>query len=97
MQVHDTVPSSGDGFSSRRGFLGDVARVTGVGAAAAAVRARGLANAHAAGSEEIRLAVVGCGGRGSGAVRDAIQGATAAPSTGLRPRSTAHSRPRGST
>jgi hypothetical protein len=38
-----------------------------------------VTNAHAAGSEEIRLAVVGCGGRGSGADRDAIQGAKAAP------------------
>jgi predicted dehydrogenase len=66
--------------TSRRSFLGDVGRVAGVGATVtAAVRATGLGNAHAAGSEEIRLAVVGCGGRGSGAVRDAIQGAKAAP------------------
>lgn len=71
MQAHDPTGPQGPGQSSRRGFLDGIARIGGV---VAAVRSTGLVNAHAAGSEEIRLAVVGCGGRGSGAVRDAIQG-----------------------
>jgi predicted dehydrogenase len=76
MQAHDPIGPSGPAHFSRRGLLDGAARV---GALAAAVRSTGLVNAHASGSEEIRLAVVGCGGRGSGAVRDAIQGAKAAP------------------
>ena len=51
---------------SRRSFLGGVA----AGAATGSLLA-GTA-VHAAGSEEIRVAIVGPGGRGSGAARDAL-------------------------
>jgi predicted dehydrogenase len=51
---------------SRRTFLGGVA-----GTAAAAPLLAGTA-VHAAGSEEIRVALVGCGGRGGGAAKDAL-------------------------
>ena len=59
--------------TSRRGFLGDVSR----GALATAsvgtlLQATGLTNAHAAGEDEIRVAVIGCGGRGTGATIDAL-------------------------
>lgn len=53
---------------SRREFLGEAAGIT----AAAMVGARGFAGVHAGGSEEIRLALVGCGGRGGGAAADAL-------------------------
>ena len=59
--------------TSRRGFLGGISR----GAVATAsvgslLGATGLRNAHAAGDDEIRVAVVGCGGRGTGATIDAL-------------------------
>ena len=38
----------------------------------ALVGAAGLRNAHAAGDDEIRVAVIGCGGRGTGATIDAL-------------------------
>ncbi|MFM8414185.1 MAG: Gfo/Idh/MocA family protein [Planctomycetota bacterium] len=59
--------------TSRRGFLGDVSR--GMAAATslgALVGGAGLRNAHAAGEDEIRVAVIGCGGRGTGATLDAL-------------------------
>ena len=59
--------------TSRRGFLSEVSR----GAVATAsvgtlLGATGLRNAHAAGDDEIRVAVIGCGGRGTGATIDAL-------------------------
>ncbi len=59
--------------TSRRGFLDGISR----GAAATAsigslLGAAGLRNAHAAGEDEIRVAVIGCGGRGTGATIDAL-------------------------
>ena len=39
----------------------------------AIVGAAGLRQAHAAGDDEIRVAVIGCGGRGTGATVDALQ------------------------
>ncbi|QEH35162.1 Inositol 2-dehydrogenase/D-chiro-inositol 3-dehydrogenase [Aquisphaera giovannonii] len=55
-------PSSSD--LSRRDFV--------KGAAAASTAALAPANAHAAGGDEIKLALVGCGGRGTGAAADAL-------------------------
>lgn len=53
--------------TTRRDFLAS--------SAGAAVLAGGLSlarSAHAAGGEELRIALVGCGGRGTGAARDAL-------------------------
>ncbi len=59
-------------MSSRRDFL------KGASVAGAAVAGLSLARgAHAAGSDEIRVVLSGCGGRGTGAIRDFIQGAIA--------------------
>ncbi len=59
--------------SSRRSFLGGIAQAaTATAISGAIVRSSGLANAHAAGSDEIRLALIGCGGRGGGATKDAL-------------------------
>ena len=41
--------------------------------AAALAAASVLGRAHAAGSEEIKVGLVGCGGRGSGAANNAMQ------------------------
>ncbi|MFO0424329.1 MAG: gfo/Idh/MocA family oxidoreductase, partial [Planctomycetia bacterium] len=63
---------------SRRDFLG----ATGAAAELSALPARLLADeakpaVHAGGTDEIRIALVGCGGRGAGAAIDAlsVQGA----------------------
>jgi predicted dehydrogenase len=53
---------------TRREFLGDAAGMT----AATLVAARGLAAVHAGGGDDIKIALVGCGGRGSGAAADAL-------------------------
>ena len=50
--------------STRREFLGNT---SGRLAGAATLAALSVPRAHAAGSDEIRVAVVGCGGRGGGA------------------------------
>ncbi len=55
--------------TSRRDFLKKS------GAAVAAVAASQLPAVHAAGSDEIRVAVIGCGGRGSGAARNVLESA----------------------
>src|SRR3954469_22516019 len=55
--------------SSRREFL----KTTGKAAAAvSALAGVSLPHVHAQGSDQIRIALVGCGGRGSGAAVDAI-------------------------
>jgi predicted dehydrogenase len=54
--------------TSRRQFI----KQTGTVAAASALAGVVLPPVHAASSEFIQLALVGCGGRGSGAVRDAL-------------------------
>jgi myo-inositol 2-dehydrogenase / D-chiro-inositol 1-dehydrogenase len=59
--------------SSRRAFIRD-ASAAAVGAAAVA-RFHGLVGAHAAGSDEIRVGLVGCGGRGTGAAGNALAAA----------------------
>ena len=66
--IHEGVNS----VSTRRDFL------KGASVAGAAVAGLSLARgAHAAGSDEIRVVLSGCGGRGTGAIRDFIQGAIA--------------------
>ena len=56
------------GGSSRREFLKRSAQVAAVSALAS-----GIPRVHAAESNTIQLALIGCGGRGTGAVGDAIQ------------------------
>jgi predicted dehydrogenase len=53
---------------SRRSFLKTSAAVT----AAATLASLGSNFAHAAGTERVRVGLVGCGGRGTGAARDAM-------------------------
>ncbi len=63
------------GGSTRREFLARSATLT-----AAAGLASGVSvgrSAHAAGSDELKIALIGCGGRGTGAARDALS--TAGP------------------
>ena len=62
-KVHDKITSA-----SRREFLKRSAAVAGSVSAALAVQR----SAHAAGSDVIRLGLVGCGGRGTGAARQAL-------------------------
>ena len=58
---------------SRRDFIREATAVA-VGTAAVA-RFHGLVGAHAAGSDEIRVGLVGCGGRGSGAAGNVLAAA----------------------
>jgi myo-inositol 2-dehydrogenase/D-chiro-inositol 1-dehydrogenase len=58
---------------SRRDFIRNATAVA-VGTAAAA-RFQGLVGAHAAGSDEIRVGLVGCGGRGTGAAGNVLAAA----------------------
>jgi predicted dehydrogenase len=62
---HRTSPSRP---KSRREFL----KLSGRAAAAGALAGVALPQCHAAGSDTIKLALVGCGGRGTGAVADAF-------------------------
>ncbi len=67
--MKETPQSQNTGSSTRRTFL----KTTALTASAAALRA---ANVHrfgyAAGSDEIKIGLIGCGGRGSGAANDAM-------------------------
>ncbi|HEX3657488.1 MAG TPA: Gfo/Idh/MocA family oxidoreductase [Pirellulales bacterium] len=58
-------------LASRRDFLGTSAAVA-VGAGLAGSLSLGRA-AHAAGDDTIKIGLIGCGGRGTGAVRDALE------------------------
>jgi len=58
--------------SSRREFLQNTGRV----AAASALAGAAIPRVHAAENSTIQLALVGCGGRGTGAVRDAMKAET---------------------
>jgi predicted dehydrogenase len=60
--------SSAFGAQSRRGFLQQTGRIAAAGALAGAV----VPACHAAENNTIKLALVGCGGRGTGAVADAF-------------------------
>ncbi len=53
---------------SRRQFLKD----TGIATGASALTMAAMPAVHAAGTDEIRVALIGCGGRGSGAAVDAL-------------------------
>ena len=55
-------------LSSRRDFLSSTGKV----AAASVLAGVSIPAVHAAGSDQIRLALIGCGGRGSGAVVNAM-------------------------
>src|SRR3954468_19687185 len=55
--------------ASRREFL----KATGKATAAVSVLASvGLPHVHAAGSDQIKIALIGCGGRGGGAAKNAL-------------------------
>ncbi len=54
---------------NRRQFLADAGKV----AAVSALSGVAIPAVHAAGGDEIRLALIGCGGRGSGAVANAME------------------------
>jgi predicted dehydrogenase len=61
--------------TSRREFLKNTGRLAAVSALAGVA----LPHVHAAGSDEIRVALIGCGGRGSGAVVNALRTAKQGP------------------
>ena len=61
-------PNASTGSKSRRDFL----KFSGRLAAASAFAGVGVPRCHAAGDSTIKLALVGCGGRGTGAVADAF-------------------------
>src|SRR6476469_4178706 len=56
-------------LSSRRDFIKTTGRIAAVGALAGVT----LPNVHAASSDVIQIALVGCGGRGTGAAANALQ------------------------
>src|SRR5262245_46417054 len=62
-------------LTSRRQFL----KATGGLAAMSALSGASIPAVHAAGSDEIKVALVGCGGRGSGAAMDALATAERGP------------------
>ena len=61
-------PHRHDHLASRRDFI----KSTGQLAAASALAGMALPHVHAAEDNTIRLALIGCGGRGSGAVANAM-------------------------
>ena len=63
-----TPPSSPDFLHSRRGFL----KTTSTAVAASALAGVSIPFVHAAGSDLVQLALVGCGGRGTGAAANAL-------------------------
>ena len=68
-----TPPSSSGGASSRREFLtGSTAGLAGLAAAATVASTFTAPLVHAAGSSTIKIGLVGCGGRGSGAAEQAL-------------------------
>lgn len=62
--MNDTTPAP----TSRRGFLKSTTRF----AAASALAGVALPHVHAAGSDVIQVALIGCGGRGTGAAANAL-------------------------
>ncbi len=69
MSDQGKVVTSGLVLPSRREFIQTSATAAGVVAAGMSLSRV----AHAAGSDEIKIGLVGCGGRGSGAVKNALQ------------------------
>jgi len=63
-----TPPASPDHLHSRRGFL----KTTGTAVAASALSGVVIPHVHAAGSDVVQAALVGCGGRGTGAAANAL-------------------------
>jgi predicted dehydrogenase len=61
-------PSSPDSLQSRRGFL----KTAGGAVAASALAGVSIPYVHAAGGDLVQLALVGCGGRGTGAAANAL-------------------------
>jgi predicted dehydrogenase len=61
-------PESPDSLHSRRGFL----KTSGAVVAASALAGVSIPFVHAAGSDLVQLALVGCGGRGTGATANAL-------------------------
>jgi predicted dehydrogenase len=59
-------------ITSRRGFLDAIGRGTAAASVGTLLGTTGLRNAHADGDDEIRVALIGCGGRGTGATIDAL-------------------------
>ena len=59
---------SSNSLSTRREFIKTTGRI----AAASALAGVALPSVHAAGSDMIRVALIGCGGRGTGAANDAL-------------------------
>src|SRR5262245_17762427 len=57
--------------ASRRDFL----KTTGLAAAGLAANLTTMSNVHAAGSDTIKVGVIGCGGRGSGAADNVLNSA----------------------
>jgi predicted dehydrogenase len=55
-------------MNSRRDFL----KTTGAAAIATGIAGREILGAYAGGSDAIKIGVIGCGGRGTGAVQDAL-------------------------
>ena len=70
MPTRPHSPLSIGNATSRRGFLGTTGRVA--AATSLAALAGTTPAVHAAGSDEIRVALIGCGGRGGGAASDAL-------------------------
>ncbi|HEV3279723.1 MAG TPA: gfo/Idh/MocA family oxidoreductase [Terriglobia bacterium] len=62
--MSDSIP----GLTSRREFI----KTTGKLAAASALANVAIPNVHAAGSDEIQIVLIGCGGRGTGAAGNAL-------------------------
>lgn len=62
------MKTSSDSLSSRRDFI----KTTGTFAAASALAGVALPHVHAAGSDVIQVALIGCGGRGTGAANNAL-------------------------
>ncbi|HEY2894623.1 MAG TPA: twin-arginine translocation signal domain-containing protein, partial [Pirellulales bacterium] len=62
------MSESTTGHSSRREFLQNTGRIAAAGALASMV----VPKVHAAEDNTIRIALVGCGGRGGGAANDAL-------------------------
>jgi len=68
---HDGTTKAGSEVN-RRTFLASTGRVAALGAAGGLLVGPGMRNVHAAGSDTINVALVGCGGRGGGAAVDAL-------------------------
>jgi predicted dehydrogenase len=70
MPARPKAPLSIGTSTTRRGFLGAAGRAA--AATSLATLAGSAPAVHAAGSDEIRIALIGCGGRGGGAASDAL-------------------------